>query len=155
TAYTAPLDPNGRESTADDNVQVPGAAPRKIKVLHEMPSPSSDWTARQPHARWVARMNEGASTDPCGQERLLCGGSESGSLPCPGMYGIFPGLGAAIASRAMRCNTSWPCLAHGGIGRPRCSPFEVALGLRPGSGLVMAPSASRLLPLAPPLHRHP
>jgi hypothetical protein len=30
------------------------AAPRKIKLLHETPSPSSDWTARQPHARgWL------------------------------------------------------------------------------------------------------
>ena len=33
---------------------VPGPAPRKIKLLHELPSPSSDWTARQPHARgWL------------------------------------------------------------------------------------------------------
>ena len=30
------------------------AAPRKIKLLHELPSPSSDWTARHPHARgWL------------------------------------------------------------------------------------------------------
>ena len=30
------------------------AAPPRIKLLHEMPSPSSDWTARQPHARgWL------------------------------------------------------------------------------------------------------
>ena len=28
------------------------------KLLQEMPSPSSDWTARQPHARWVARMTK-------------------------------------------------------------------------------------------------
>ena len=30
----------------------------KLKTLHEMPSPSSDWAARQPHARWVARMTK-------------------------------------------------------------------------------------------------
>jgi len=48
-----------------------GAAPRRIKLLHELPSPSSDWTARQPHARWVDRMNEAARTIRCGQERLL------------------------------------------------------------------------------------
>jgi len=30
------------------------AAPHRIKLLHETPSPSSDWTARQPHARgWL------------------------------------------------------------------------------------------------------
>ena len=34
------------------------AAPRRIKLLHELPSTSSDWTARQPHARWVARMTK-------------------------------------------------------------------------------------------------
>jgi uncharacterized protein YerC len=27
---------------------------RRVALLHEMPSPSSDWTARQPHARgWL------------------------------------------------------------------------------------------------------
>jgi hypothetical protein len=27
---------------------------RRVTLLHEMPSPSSDWTARQPHARgWL------------------------------------------------------------------------------------------------------
>jgi len=27
---------------------------RTVNVLHELPSPSSDWTARQPHARgWL------------------------------------------------------------------------------------------------------
>jgi hypothetical protein len=50
--------PNGRESTVDGNVLVPAAAPRRIKLLHELPSPSSDWTARQPHARWVARVTK-------------------------------------------------------------------------------------------------
>jgi hypothetical protein len=35
----------GRESTADENVPVPGP-PHRIKLLHEMSSPSSDWTAR-------------------------------------------------------------------------------------------------------------
>jgi hypothetical protein len=30
------------------------AAPHRIKLLHEMPSPSSDWAARQPLARgWL------------------------------------------------------------------------------------------------------
>ena len=29
-----------------------------FKTLHEMPSTSSDWTARQPHAHWVARMTK-------------------------------------------------------------------------------------------------
>ena len=29
-----------------------------LKRLHEMPSPSSDWTARQPHAHRVARMTK-------------------------------------------------------------------------------------------------
>jgi hypothetical protein len=40
---------NGRESTADENLPVPGR-PRRLILLHELPSPSSDWTARQPHA---------------------------------------------------------------------------------------------------------
>jgi hypothetical protein len=42
---------------------------RRMKLLQEMSSPSSDWTARQPHARWVARMKEAACTNRCGQER--------------------------------------------------------------------------------------
>ena len=41
-----------------------------LVALHEMPSPSSDWTARQPHARRVARMTKRPGTDRCGQERL-------------------------------------------------------------------------------------
>jgi hypothetical protein len=61
---------NGRGSTADENVPVPGPPPRRIGLLHEMSSPSSDWTARQPHARWVVRMKEAACINRCGQERL-------------------------------------------------------------------------------------
>jgi hypothetical protein len=45
---------NDRQSAADGNVPVPAPTLRRIKLLHEMPSPSSDWTARQPHARgWL------------------------------------------------------------------------------------------------------
>ena len=36
----------------------PSVASHKLKALHEMPSRSSDWTARQPHARRVARMTK-------------------------------------------------------------------------------------------------
>ena len=47
------------------------AATRKLILLHELPSPSSDWTARQPHARGVARMTKRRlAPDRCGQERL-------------------------------------------------------------------------------------
>jgi hypothetical protein len=65
---------NGRESTADENVPVPGP-PRRLILLYEMPSPSSDWTARQPHARWVARMTKrpaptGAGKSASEQEAL-------------------------------------------------------------------------------------
>src|ERR1700739_2270763 len=36
---------------------------RKLDSLHELPSPSSDWTARQPHARWVARNDDTPATE--------------------------------------------------------------------------------------------
>jgi hypothetical protein len=39
---------NGRESTADENVPVPGQPLVESSLLHELPSSSSDWTARQP-----------------------------------------------------------------------------------------------------------
>jgi hypothetical protein len=42
-------------------------APRRIKLLHEMSSPSSDYTARQPTLRGGSD-DEAASTDRCGQE---------------------------------------------------------------------------------------
>ena len=47
-AYTATIEGTG--ATTGHRI--------KIEVLHERPSPSSDWTARQPHARWVARMTK-------------------------------------------------------------------------------------------------
>ena len=37
----------------------------EVADLYPRSSPSSDWTARQPHARWVARMTKRpAPTDP-------------------------------------------------------------------------------------------
>ena len=50
--------------------RAPSVASHKLKTLHEMPSTSSDWTARQPHAHWVARNDEAARTDQYVQERL-------------------------------------------------------------------------------------
>ena len=43
------------------------AAPHRIELLHERPSPSSDWTARQPHARWVARMTKRPASTGAGK----------------------------------------------------------------------------------------
>ena len=43
------------------------AAPRRIKLLHELPSTSSDWTARQPHVRWVARVRKRSASTGAGK----------------------------------------------------------------------------------------
>ena len=43
------------------------AAPRRIKMLHELPSTSSDWTARQPHVRWVARVRKRSASTGAGK----------------------------------------------------------------------------------------
>jgi hypothetical protein len=45
------------------------AAPRRMKLLHEMPSPSSGWTARQPDVQGVGRMTKRLSSTGAGQER--------------------------------------------------------------------------------------
>ena len=50
--------------------------PRRIKLLHEMPSPSSDWTARQPHARWVARMTKWPASIGVGKSASHGGSAE-------------------------------------------------------------------------------
>src|SRR5258705_9906246 len=42
-----------------------------------MPSPSSDWTARQPHVRWVARMTKRRHTIRCDRRAPPFGGPTS------------------------------------------------------------------------------
>jgi hypothetical protein len=56
------------------NVPVPGPPPVESKLLHEMPSPSSDWTARQPHVRWVARMTKRFASIGVGKSASRDGG---------------------------------------------------------------------------------
>jgi hypothetical protein len=74
TAYTAPLAPTAASPTPMKNVPVPGPPPVESKLLHEMPSPSSDWTARQPHVRWVARMTKRSASIGVGKSASRDGG---------------------------------------------------------------------------------
>ena len=52
----------------------------RVTLLHEMSSPSSDWTARQPHARWVARMTK---------RRAPTGVGKSASVAEARNFGVF------------------------------------------------------------------
>jgi hypothetical protein len=74
------------------------AAPRRIELLHERPSPSSDWTARQPHARWVARMTKRPTPTGDGKSASYGGGPTfSGVLQC---LGIVPAGRITPATRS-------------------------------------------------------
>ena len=46
---------------------VPGPAPRKIKLLHEMPSPSSDWDGTPTPRSRVARMTKRLASTGAGK----------------------------------------------------------------------------------------
>ncbi len=80
----------------------------KLKTLHEMPSPSSDWAARQPHARWVARMTKRPASIGVGKSASRRGVQQSRqlgsddllvrSLP-PSLRIVDPGCRSAACAR--------------------------------------------------------
>jgi hypothetical protein len=61
---------NGREPSADENVPVPGAPLVRMKVLRELPSPSSDLDGTPTPRSLGGSDDEAAPTNWCGQERL-------------------------------------------------------------------------------------
>jgi hypothetical protein len=49
-----------------------------FQTLHELSSPSSDWTARQPHVRWVARVRKRSASTGVGKSASRSGGPVTG-----------------------------------------------------------------------------
>jgi hypothetical protein len=77
-----------------------------------MPSPSSDWTARQPYARWVARMKKRLGANRCQARAPPRGGFDSLESPLSGYVWDLSRTGSQCDSYAPGHQIHWIHFNH-------------------------------------------